>query len=460
LRDIFIGHHRPTGKEFDELWKNSTIVVDTSAILNLYRYSIDARKDFLNALHAINGRLWMPHQIAKEFYDNRLERIREQRETGTNISKSLETLTKQATAELQKRARNPFLDTRALKNKIDQFVSELNKEINQQHEAGLQRYGITFQDDPILEDLGSMYSGRTGKPYGQDKLDELKEVARERYSEKIPPGYKDMKEKTNDRAYGDFIVWRQILDYARTSSTNILFVTDDNKEDWWWRFEGQTLGPRPELRDEFHAETGQIFYAYTPENFLSNLQKLNMIDISSEVVDEVRSTSEHSAQEQNERDYLGKLESLRLKRRNAKNLYFQAEEILRDQMSRSDLLRKQVIQLEHRKDRLAAEIAEGDQEEEAAIEQLHRYDESLTPTERRYLHERVDLIRRFRESRSAEMAALEHELNATKASHFNYLREADESRRKIERIKASMNEIRLSDLGEIAITLDKDDVSQ
>jgi hypothetical protein len=46
-------------------------------------------------------------------------------------------------------------------------------------------------------------------------------------------------------------------------------VTDDVKEDWWQRVNGETVGPRPELVEEYYERTdGQRIHFYTPRRFL------------------------------------------------------------------------------------------------------------------------------------------------------------------------------------------------
>ncbi|WP_437205840.1 hypothetical protein [Planctomicrobium sp. SH664] len=39
MKTLFGHHFRPTEKEFEGLWKNGAIVLDTNILLNPYRYS-------------------------------------------------------------------------------------------------------------------------------------------------------------------------------------------------------------------------------------------------------------------------------------------------------------------------------------------------------------------------------------------------------------------------------------
>ena len=50
----------------------------------------------------------------------------------------------------------------------------------------------------------------------------------DRYEKKIPPGYKDAIKKSgilDNNAYGDLIVWKEILRFSKKEKKNIIYVT-------------------------------------------------------------------------------------------------------------------------------------------------------------------------------------------------------------------------------------------
>ncbi|WP_374225410.1 PIN-like domain-containing protein [Streptomyces sp. AC602_WCS936] len=51
-------------------------------LLNLYRYTEQARTDLLGALGALGNRLWVPHQVLTEFWANRETAIHNARSVG------------------------------------------------------------------------------------------------------------------------------------------------------------------------------------------------------------------------------------------------------------------------------------------------------------------------------------------------------------------------------------------
>ena len=60
------------------------------------------------------------------------------------------------------------------------------------------------------------------------------------------------------RKLGDFIVWKQMITFAKdTELKALVFVTNDKKEDWWLKAPSGSetaKSPRPELIEEISRE--------------------------------------------------------------------------------------------------------------------------------------------------------------------------------------------------------------
>ena len=69
------------------------------------------------------------------------------------------------------------------------------------------------------------------KYHFQKKLLTLQE-GQIRYDNLIPPGFRDSA-KVGEAKYGDLFVWKDIIAIAKEKNTNIIFVCNDTKEDWW-----------------------------------------------------------------------------------------------------------------------------------------------------------------------------------------------------------------------------------
>lgn len=99
------------------------------------------------------------------------------------------------------------------------------------------------------------------------------------------------------RKFGGYLVWHQILEYAKFSSLkSLIFVTDDGKGDWWWSVKSdgsKTLGPRPELLDEAATVGGLTdFIMYKPDAFLKYANDFLETGVSEATLEEVRDVSE------------------------------------------------------------------------------------------------------------------------------------------------------------------------
>lgn len=148
-----------------------------------------------------------------------------------------------------------------------------------------------LQHDKLRDVLDTLLEDKLGLPYSQEKLDEVYNSGKQRYEQEIPPGYGD-KKKEGTKKYGDLILWFQIIDKAKETNMPIILVTDDRKEDWWTRFTGKTIGPRPELVDEMISKAGVSFYLYQTDPFMENAQEFLERQVKKKAIDEVREIRE------------------------------------------------------------------------------------------------------------------------------------------------------------------------
>ena len=286
MKSIFPGHFRPTNQEFDKIWEESTFIVDANVLLNLYRYSDATRAELEKALSGVKDRLFITHQAAKEFLKNRLVVTSDQSKEYTAAIDTINDLIKR----ISSKDRHPFIDGDKLKKfgkLADSLISNLK---NQQHEL-LKK----LTEDEILDFVQGIFDGKTGSAFSQDKAQEIISSGEERYEAKIPPGYKDTNKDSLDdplRKYGDLVVWFQLIDYAKENNCSVVFITDDKKEDWWLEQAGRTIGPRPELIEEFKAKVGTEFWMYSVSKFLQETATRNKEEVSSEVFEEIDSVRE------------------------------------------------------------------------------------------------------------------------------------------------------------------------
>jgi hypothetical protein len=171
-----------------------------------------------------------------------------------------------------------------LQSDIQQAVNAFKLELSKAKEAF-----PNFRDnDLIIDRVCSLFNGRVGKPYDKSALEVALKEAKKRFDNEIPPGYKDITEKKGDRRYGDYLIWRQLIDYAGDLKLPLIFVTSELKEDWWERASGKTIGPRQELLKEYFEATGRRLLFYQTDRFLEFASdRIGSTDVA-EAVEEIR----------------------------------------------------------------------------------------------------------------------------------------------------------------------------
>lgn len=259
MRSRFIGFYKDFLIDKSELLKIATIVVDTNVLLDIYRYSKDTANQILQMMESLKVQLWMPYQVAYEYHKDRNEKV-----LGGHVrtySQFIKSITDLESTFNEER-KHPFLDDQdiiALKQNLANIKGILCR--------GKDNCSQLIREDEYKIRIADIYEGKLGDDYSDEDKEKYKHDAQQRYEKHIPPGYKDSNK--DDNAYGDYIIWRQMIDYAKEKKCPIIFVSNDIKEDWIEDVAGIKIGPRPELIDEFYRETNQWFYCYDFDQFVN-----------------------------------------------------------------------------------------------------------------------------------------------------------------------------------------------
>lgn len=268
-------------------WQEDVFSFDANVLLNLYRYTPKTRDAFFVVLEKLKDRVWISYQAAFEYQRNRLKVIHTQKEAYDEIRKLLEKKKSEIEGKLNEFKRHPYLKTEELKIQINSAFDSINKDIFR-----LEKSHPNYMDnDPIWDRLTKLLLDKVGDDFTSEELEKLFRDGKKRYDEEVPPGYMDKsskKDSGNRSLYGDLIVWKQTIRYAKDKSSSLIFVTDDRKEDWWYKFQGKTIGPKPELIKEFKEETGKQINIYQADNFLEFASKSLNEKLNQEAVDEIR----------------------------------------------------------------------------------------------------------------------------------------------------------------------------
>lgn len=261
MRSKFIGFYKEDFIDKEELLKKATIIVDTNVLLDVYRYSRETANQILQMLESIKGQLWMPYQVAYEYHKDRNDKV-----LGEHIRTYSQFIKKIDDFEnlFNKERKHPFLDGNdviALQQNLTAIKDILCR--------GKENCSQLIREDEYKSRIADLYENRLGEDYSEEDKIKYKKEAQTRYEKQIPPGYKDSNKDSN--GCGDYLIWRQMIDLAKSKNCPLIFVSNDTKEDWIEEVAGIKIGPRPELIDEFYRETNQLFYCYDFDQFINIL---------------------------------------------------------------------------------------------------------------------------------------------------------------------------------------------
>jgi hypothetical protein len=272
MKKLFPGSYSLPDDEFKALWTQGMLVFDTNMLLNFHRYSEETRREFLElvSLPEVAPRIWIPYQVALEYHRN-LDEVRyEQVRACQTLKQSIEDWGKTLRAGDHRRRTDSLL----------KLANELLLDAeNQYHHP---------DRGALVERIADLFDGKVGSEWDTERLKKAYKEGEDRYANKVPPGFRDASSKKGDDRFGDLIVWLQIIEEAGHRKKPVIFVTDDNKEDWWLRIGGKTIGPLPALRNEIHRKAGVLFHMYSGDRFLDQARISFKQPVREETVAEVK----------------------------------------------------------------------------------------------------------------------------------------------------------------------------
>ena len=296
MRDLFPGHYQESEPS---IGKDTIIVFDTNVLLNLYRYPKPTSDSLLALMDKLAEHLWLPYHVALEYQRNRLGVIAEQKlkfKSAKDVaSRSRDDLVR-GLEGLQLAKRHSTIDPADLIARVDSACTQFLDTLEEQERTFM---GVG-DDDPIRERLDKALMGRIGPaPSKQESVEEWGELAKSRWDLDLPPGSRDANKSEffvhkglrYDTSIGDVILWNQLVLHCREhkSINRVVFVTDDNKDDWWLIVKDSTgpkrVGPRPELVEELAAQSSVAsMMMYSSDRFLERFSSSMGIPLGADVV--------------------------------------------------------------------------------------------------------------------------------------------------------------------------------
>lgn len=256
----------------------TVIVLDTNIILDLARYSLYTSKNILKIFNQCMGSIWIPNQVYEEYTKNKYPVFGELKKRYSSFEKNLLEIINVSENNIKKNlngsykyfAKDSLLDE--LSKKIEEFRDIIK---SYKDRVGVEYDEITSDSPKIIEDIEHFINDlrkreQVGEKIGfKEKLEIIKE-GELRYRYKLPPGFMDC-EKDGIEKFGDLFVWKEKLKLpSKNEVKNIIFITNDIKDDWWSKDKSGNLEMRSELRDEFNEVNKKTYINFMP---MSTFQK-------------------------------------------------------------------------------------------------------------------------------------------------------------------------------------------
>ncbi len=265
-------------KDLNMIKKDCLFIFDTNVLFVLFLVSSKSFKDYKKICEKLRdaNRLFIPARVAREFAKNRgdniktvfrkLHEARERLGKGGFDLNTLPILEENSDYKRIKTIEKKVADFKIeYRDKIDSITSEIKR---------------WNWNDPVSEFYKTLWTSDSIVEMQFDD-DKLKDSLKFRHEHQIAPGYKD---KTKvDAGIGDLIVWQTIMEIAKDNGKDIAFVTNEEKNDWFYNEKNTALHPKFELFDEFRRFTGGQSIA-----IINFKEFLEVQEAKSETIDEVK----------------------------------------------------------------------------------------------------------------------------------------------------------------------------
>lgn len=263
-------------RKVTDIKDTALIVLDTNALLVPYNTGkeslLEIERTYRNLVNS--KRLIIPGQVAREFADNRAEKIKTLYQQLSLKKSEARKFQKGSYPLLESLA--PYQHSRELEKQLDSLIESYKETISDI----LDHISDWTWNDPVSQLYRQLFTADVVSDIQVNEKELLDELDM-RFRHRIPPGYKDSRK--DDRGIGDLLIWHSILNIAVKHKSDVIFVSGDKKTDWRYQSDNKALYPRYELIQEFREKTdGRTFCIIEFSEFLQ------LYGADKEVVSEVK----------------------------------------------------------------------------------------------------------------------------------------------------------------------------
>jgi predicted nucleic acid-binding protein len=237
-------------KSVNEIVDNCIFVFDTNVLF----VPFDASKKNLSEIRRIllklkkEGRLYLPARAAREFGNNRAKRLGD---LFLKIRQAKENLN---TGHFKIEDYPLLQDNTSYKkviNNYEKIVDLINssRKLLDSIESDILRWNWNDNVSKLYKEIFTTEIIKEVQKSKEGLIEDLKF----RIEHKIAPGYKDSGKL--DDGIGDLIIWQTAQEIARDENKDLILVSNDQKNDWFYKQDKKGLYPKYELFDEFRRTT-------------------------------------------------------------------------------------------------------------------------------------------------------------------------------------------------------------
>ena len=269
-------------EKFQEIRSSEHIIVlDTTVLLELYRQPANISLDVISALKRILTNIYIPRQVYEEYLKNYHKICGDEKKKYKKVTKELSDSLKKLQNDIAKKVgeyrKHNYTDISKLQNNLNEKIKDTQNiitEFEKSHHAEIQLNINFLQNDKVKEFVDLLLNqGSIGQKIPFSKKILLLQEGQVRYDNLIPPGFHDSA-KNGEAKYGDLFVWKDIITIAKEKNTNIIFVCNDTKEDWWEKNKDTPIDLRQELNEEFKETNPSLsIHFLTLDKFFSYLSE-------------------------------------------------------------------------------------------------------------------------------------------------------------------------------------------
>ncbi|HCM5461804.1 TPA: DUF4935 domain-containing protein [Klebsiella aerogenes] len=288
---------------------DSTIFIfDANILLTLYRCEEETRNRFFEIWGNIKEQCWFPHQVCLEYQRNRLKVVKDSRDALDKIPKKIKNTISELKTHIFDGDHNQTISRYSnLRGELDTLFNEIEGVVNgfSDNHIDIRKDNIDFlnKHDVIRDKIDELTEGRIGSaPQNQNDIDNLNKIGKTRYKYKIGPGFEDNASKKDnfysyeginyDAEYGDYYVWSQILEYVNSKpNSNVVYVSNDAKSDFYYKVDGKIRGPNESLRTEIKKHGAAEFLLQNIDTFLHHANAHLGAGVEESVINELTNAS-------------------------------------------------------------------------------------------------------------------------------------------------------------------------